>query len=249
MKINKKAFNFIIIILFCVVGAKAQDDGFSPQIWNNIYVGWNINERLVLRNSIALNVLLNKTDPWNEFSYSGNIIYKINSFIEGSTAMYFASTRQTKQLNSVELRPFVGIRFSTKPQKRWFLTNISRLEFRNFWYSKGNNDLTLRFRNRTSAAFCLNKKTLAEDNNLSIYGYIEPFYNFENNVTERFFTQLKFKVGFIYRFSFKWRLDVGLLYQDTKNNSGEISISPTNIITNYIFDWGIVYIFPSKKTG
>ena len=240
-------FTFFLISIVCKI--QAQGDGFSPQIWNNIYIGWNINERVSLRNAVAFNVLLSNANPWNEISYSGNVIYKINSFIEGSASAYFASTRQTKELNSVEIRPVIGFRLSTKPQKRWFLTNISKLEFRNLWYSKGNSNLTLRFRNRTSAVFCLNKKSLSEDNNLSVYGYFEPFYNFDDDVNERFFTQLKIKVGFVYRFSFKWRIDIGLLYQDTQNNVEAPSALPTNIITNYILDWGIVYIFPSKKSG
>lgn len=106
---------------------------------------------------------------------------------------------------------------------------------------------TFRFRNRTYAAVSIIRKALNTDKNLSLFGYFEVFHNFDNDVVERFFTQYKFKLGFNYRFNYSWRFDLGLIYQEAKNNVVEVGSLPVNTITNYIIDWGVAYIIPPKK--
>ena len=51
----------------------------------------------------------------------------------------------------------------------------------------------------------------------------------------------------MYRHNFNWRFDIGIIYQEAKNNAVEVAIQPVNIITNYIIDWGVAYLIPSKK--
>ena len=80
-----------------------------------------------------------------------------------------------------------------------------------------------------------------------IMGYFEAFHNFDDQVVERFFTLYKFKLGLIYRINYRWRIDLGAIHQNTKNNVVEPVQIPTNIITNYILDWGIAYLIPPKE--
>ena len=88
---------------------------------------------------------------------------------------------------------------------------------------------------------------MSDNKNLYIYGYFEAFYNFEDEVRERFFNQFKYKIGLGYRLSDNWRFDLGFLYQDSKNTAGEPSQLPVYIDTNWIVEWGIAYIIPMKN--
>lgn len=88
---------------------------------------------------------------------------------------------------------------------------------------------------------------MSDYKNLVLFGYFEAFFNFGEEVRERFFNQFKYKVGFSYRLSDKWNFDAGFIYQDAVNKALEPSQLPTNVITNYIFEWGVAYIIPSKK--
>lgn len=88
---------------------------------------------------------------------------------------------------------------------------------------------------------------MLDDNNLFLFGSFEAFFNLGQEVRERFFNQFKYKIGLGYRLSYPWRFDIGVIYQDSKNTTGE-PINPTaNIITKYILEWGVAYIIPPKK--
>lgn len=245
-----KKYLGIIAIFFCLFirfALKGQDNSIRPQLWNNLYLVKNINEKLAFRNALAFNVLLSNDYPWNEYSYSGAVSYDLKPWINGSAGLYLSSTRQSENLTSTEIRPYLGIRLSTKSNKRMLITNISRMEWRNLMYSGGITDMTFRLRNRTYAAVSIIRKTLNTDKNLSLFGYFEAFHNFDNDVVERFSTQYKFKLGFSYRFNYSWRFDLGLIYQEAKNNVVGVGNLPVNTITDYIFDWGVAYIIPPKK--
>lgn len=92
----------------------------------------------------------------------------------------------------------------------------------------------------------LNKKTMVENNNLYLLGYFEVFYNFDDEVQERFFDLWKYKIGLGYRLSYKWRFDLGFVFQDSRNTIEQPVNLPTNIITNYVIEWGIAFIIPEK---
>jgi hypothetical protein len=237
----------IFICLFIQYELKGQDNSMRPQLWNNLYLVKNVSEKPAVRNALVYNVLLSKGYPWNEYSYSGAVSYDLKPWFNGSTGLYLASTRQSENLRSTEIRPYLGIRLSTKANKRWLIANISRMEWRNIMYSKGGTNVTFRFRNRIYAAISLIQKTLNTDHNLSLFSYFEAFHNFDNDVVERFFTQYKCKLGVVYRHNYSWRFYLGLIYQEAKNNVQEIGNLPVNLITNYILDWGIAYIIPPKK--
>jgi hypothetical protein len=224
-----------------------KDDAISPQLWSNLFVGWNITDKVSLRNTLSYNILINAINPWNELTYSIVGVYEFHRFMEVSGGLYFARTEQITNLNSLEYRPFAGFRIFTNNRKRWLVTNLSRLEVRNLVYSDRTSDIALRFRNRTYAGVSLIKPTMVADRNLILYGYFEAFYNFNQEVRERFFNQFKYKMGFAYRHSFRWRFDLGFMYQDAAQNVDIPTTLPRNEITNWVFDWTVAYIIPVKS--
>jgi hypothetical protein len=240
-----------IIILFllsglCSISLKAQD--IAPQIWNNTTVVWNINEHFTWRNSVAYNVLLSSEFPWDEFALTSVGAWRFKQYFEATLGVYSARTRQTVALSSYELRPFVGFRVHTNNQKRWLISNLSRFETRQLFYSDVDHTLSFRFRNQTYAGVSLNQKSLGiTKNNLVLFGYFEAFVNPGKEVRERFFNQFKYKLGLAFRLNSSWGFNLGVIYQDAKNNVGEAVQLPTTLITNYIVDWGVIYVIGPKK--
>jgi hypothetical protein len=84
-------------------------------------------------------------------------------------------------------------------------------------------------------------------NNLFAFGYFEAFFNFRQEVRERFFTQFKYKLGLGYRINNRWGIDLGVIYQNATNNVKVPTQSPTNLITNYIFEWGFRYVIGTNN--
>jgi hypothetical protein len=241
---------FISIFLFgfavFIKPLKSQD--IAPQIWTNASVAWVINDRFSWRNNAAYNVLVSSEFPWDEITLTSTGVFKFANFFEATTGIYSALTKQTGSLSSFEVRPFIGFRASTNIEKRWLLSNLSRLELRYLNYSDGNsNNVSLRFRNRTIISVSLIKKTMSiNKNNLFVFGYFEAFFNFRTEVRERFFNQFKYKLGLGYRINYHWGIDFGVIFQDATNNVTDPVVLPTTLITNYIFEWGVRFVIGPK---
>lgn len=241
--------NITVVLLFCFSASilKGQNEDIRPQIWNNFYVGWNLTDKFVVRGAAAYNVLLSSEAPWNEITTMVSGAYKFHRIMEATAGLYIAGTQQSKSLRSFEYRPYAGFRISSIDERRWLISNLSRIEIRAFRYSDKTTDLALRLRNRTYAVVSLIRPSLNDDKNLYLFGYFEAFYNFEQEVRERFFNQFKYKLGFGYRLSYPWRFDIGIIYQDSENNVGQPSQLPVIINTNWIVAWGIAYIIRAKE--
>jgi long-subunit fatty acid transport protein len=212
-------------------------------VWNNASVGWVINDRFSWRNTLAFNILVSKEFPWNEVTITSVGAYRVTKYFETTLGIYSARTKQTLLLTSFELRPFIGLRFNTNNEKRWMLSNLTRFEMRMLIYSHKSNSESFRIKNRTFVGFSLNKKSFVlRENNFFVFGYFEAFINIGDEVKERFFNQFKYKLGFGYRINQKFGVDLGVIYQEAKDNVLLPANLPTTIITDYIFEWGFRYI-------
>ena len=167
--------------------------------------------------------------------------------MEGIGGIYIAAAQQSKDLRSYEYRPYLGFRVNTNNSKRWIVTNLTRFEVRAFRYNTGTRDLAARFRNRTYGNVSLNKPSVLNDRNIFLLGYFEAFANLGEDVKERFVNQFKYKLGFAYRHNFSWRVNIGVIYQDSRDNIDQPAQLPYTIVTSWIFDWALVYIIPASK--
>ena len=247
---KQKAIIFLFVLGFLVVSKMLKSQDIAPQVWSNFGVAWNINDHFSWRNSAAFNVLLSDEYPWHEFNLTSTVVYKFEKYFEVTLGVYTARTKQSLSLSSYEVRPFVGFRVSTNSKKRWLISNLSRFETRQIIYSDVDHSLSFRFRNRSDAAVSLNRPSMAmTKNNLFVFGYFEAFFNFGQEVRERFFNQFKYKLGLGYRLNDSWNFNLGFIYQDAKGNVILPSQLPTNLITNYVIEWGIVFLIASKKSN
>jgi hypothetical protein len=247
--VNKKGFFFCILIFGFVVFSKPlKSQDIAPQVWNNASVGWIINDRFSWGNTLAFNILVSKEFPWSEVTLNSVGSYLVVKYFETTLGIYGARTKQSLSLTSFELRPFIGLRFFTNIEKRWMLSNFTRFEMRLFTYSDNSNSESFRIRNRTNVGFSLNKKSFVlRKNNFIVFGYFEAFVSTGDEVKERFFNQLKYKLGFGYRINQKFGVDLGLIYQVAKDNAPNPVQLPTTIITNYIIEWGFRYLIGPKE--
>jgi len=114
-------------------------------------------------------------------------------------------------------------------------------------YSDQQNTFGFRLRNTTLVTTSLNKGSVIEDKTLNLFGSVEFFYNSNDDLRERFVNQIKYKLGLAFRLSFTWRFDIGLMYQDAKNNVPLPSQYPTTLVSNYVLELGVGYFIGGKK--
>jgi len=239
--------HIITLLLILFASKTANTQSVAPQIWSNVYVLWDIDDRFNWNNNLEYDVLLSEEFPWNSLSFSSSFSYRFHPYIQASAGLYLARTQQSLTLSSFETRPFLALLLNSNPQNRYIFINISRLEWRNFIFSDGEKVHTGRFRNRTYASISLNQRAINANKNLFLYGYFEVFLNFDDDVRERFFNLFKYKLGLGYRLNDNWIFSIGGIYQDAQNNVPTPVQLPTNIITNYIFEWAIGYVIHSDR--
>ena len=84
-----------IISLQLFYELKAQDDAISPQLWNNVYVGWNITDKIVVRTALSYNVLIASEVPWSELTYSASGVYRFHRFMEVNAGIIYQDANTT----------------------------------------------------------------------------------------------------------------------------------------------------------
>lgn len=190
-----------------------------------ILVGYNPLNQLYLEGDLEFNKLLSKNeDPWSNFDFNLFIAYYPARLIDLTVEIANGKTKQTSELSSYEATQRLGARWyilqrghnlfklsagiEGAPQ-RFEFSNFIRFEHRNFdYYGEKDPEQEWRFRNRTQFIVILNKKTFNENRALSFLSDFEFFIPFGTDITERFATQLRFRLGPSYRHSYRWRFDL-----------------------------------------
>ena len=95
--------------------------------------------------------------------------------------------------------------------QRFELSNFTRFEHRNFdYYNKKEPEQEWRLRNRTQFIVVLNRKTFNENRSVSLLYDFEFFIPFGEDITERYATLYRVRIGPGYRHTYWFRFD--LLY-------------------------------------
>ena len=134
-------------------------------------------------------------------------------------ASAFSYVNQFKGTSTFELRPTIGARFHITPNRRFYLRNLLRIEYRYFFYL--NNDESSgsgRIRNRIELLVSITKPKYADVNNLYALTDIEFFYNLGEDQQERYLNQFRYRIGLGYRFNNIWRTQLVYIKQSSRDS-------------------------------
>jgi hypothetical protein len=160
-------------------------------------------------------------EPWRNLDATPLVEFYPHDLIDLTGEVTVGRTRQSAEVKSWELTPRVGVRFhlfrrlwdqldpERVPLSRLSLANLWRIEYRNLWYSGDHpSSHETRFRNRTELKVAINNDKLSVDGTLYLFTDVEFFVPLGDDVPERFATKRRFRGGFGYRLSRKWRFEV-----------------------------------------
>jgi hypothetical protein len=118
-----------------------------------------------------------------------------------------------------------------RPLGRVGISNLSRFEWRNLWYSDDTpSSHETRFRNRTELKVGLNHGELSRDRTLYLTADYEFFVPLSDDVPERFATKRRIRVGLGYRRDSRWRFEI-LFIRDGTRTTDENNFAPAaNIV-------------------
>ena len=214
----------VATLVLCAAVAVAQEDPpdeVSTQLWGNLILSYPRNAKLYYELDIEPKVLVSGGEPWRNVDATPLVEFYPNSLIDLTAEVTVGRTRQSREEKSWELTPRIGVRIhliqrvwdeyhpERIPLSRLSFANLSRIEFRNLWYSGDRaNSYETRFRNRTEIKLAINNDKLSTDGTLYLFTDVEFFFPLNDEVAERFATKRRFRGGLGYRLSRKWRLEV-----------------------------------------
>jgi hypothetical protein len=230
-----RAFTFVALL---ICPALAQAERVADQVWANFILARPVSEKLYLEYDIEAAKLVSGGDPWRNIYGTALAEYYPNGFVDLTGELVTGFTEQTRAESSFEATVRLGIRLhllmqlfdselldGIRPERlssqRFNIANLARIEHRNFWYDIRPKASDSRFRNRLEFKWAVNRKTLSADGLWYLVADAEWFVPLDDeDVEERFATKRRFRIGFGYRHSYRWRVGV-LLMRDSVRDTLE----------------------------
>jgi hypothetical protein len=218
------------------------------QLWGNVTLDWMKSERLVYELDFEPKVLLDGSEDepgWHNLDVTPNVEYSPNGWLDLVGESTVGYTKQTDDVNSVELSPRVGVRLhlwsrytdalirkhELSPRRRLVVRDLLRVESRNLIYSGAGSgsDSSVRFRNRLEFLVPLNKQRLTQDGAAYVLADWEWFVPL-NEPEERFANRQRIRTGLGYRRSSAWRYEVLYMWTRSRNTLEDGFATSDNII-------------------
>jgi hypothetical protein len=222
-----------LIVFLTPCAAVAQTE---MQLWGNVTFSWIKNRRLTLGVDTEPQVLVSKPadEPgWATLDVTPSIEYTANSWFDLLGQVKLGRTRQTNDLDSTEIAPRVGIQFhllqtvfdelarENRPRHRFVMSNLLRMEWRNFYYSNDQPDSsTRRLRDRVQVLYPLNRVNITDNGATYLQSDVEWFWP-RNDPDERFANQQRIRAGVGYRHDRAWRFETLYVWDRSRNSANE----------------------------
>ncbi len=191
-----------------------------------------------------------RSPRWRAFDFQITPEAAITRNIDLSASFLGSYTFQNDTLESLELRPTIGVRFHFTEERRIQTRLFVRFEQRHFkdveagdWYKSN------RFRTRAESVIALNKPTMFSGDKLW-YAILDAewFFVLDEDVEERFANRFRLRAGLGYRLNYNLRFEFVFTNQQSKNAIAENFYSSDNIFRFRIKQY-LNKAKPSNATG
>jgi hypothetical protein len=234
------------LLVTLVLMSSAAHAQATTQLWGNLTFNWVKSQRLVYELDFEPKVLLDTPagEPsWGNLDVTPNVEYSPRGWLDLVAEAVVGSTKQTDDVNTIEVTPRLGVRFhlfsraqrfhprETAPRRRLVVRNLARFESRNLFYSgaETGSDSTVRFRNRLESLAPLNKARITDDGAYYVLADWEFFVPLDDP-EERFANRQRIRTGLGYRRSFNWRYELLYIWTRSRNTIEEGFSTTENII-------------------
>jgi hypothetical protein len=233
----------VVVFLVVSTAAAQQEEPASPsnQLWANVIIGHPKNAHLYYELDLEPKTQVSGGESWYNLDATPLVEFYPHALVDFTGEATVGFTHQNESENSFELTPRLGLRLhlfknfwdkihpERVPLSRLSLANLSRIEYRNFWYSSERpSSHEPRFRNRTEFKLAINNSKLSADRTLYLFADLEFFVPIGNDVPERFATKRRLRGGFGYRLSRKWRFEVLFIRdyaRETLDQEGDVELN------------------------
>ena len=156
--IKKHIILLLLAMIYCPI-SYAQDDIIDHQLWFDVIPHFEINNRLEYFGDMSYRTSTSG-DKFRRFVLKPTVSYHWTYELDliGGLGLFLTSVKE--DYNTVELRPYQGVRLNWPKIWRMNFKHRGLVEERLLWSNEGDFDPALRFRYRIKTKFPINKPTI-----------------------------------------------------------------------------------------
>ena len=212
------SIRYPLIIVLSLIGAlssRAQEEIIDHQLWFDVMPHFEINNRLEFYGDGSYRTSTTG-DKFRRFVLRPSIRYHWTYELDLIGGLGFFLTFEEEDYNTIELRPYQGVRLNWPKIWRLNFKHRGIVEERLLWNNQGDFDPNLRFRYRIKTKLPLNKQSM-QYNTLYIPISYEIFANVGPDEVERFHNRARANIGLGYVFSEKWIGEFEITFQRSRS--------------------------------
>ena len=238
-------FRVVLIVFFCVFFSFANDLQTSKQIWGNLILGKNFNDKLFVELDIEPKSQIDGVTKWHNVDVTPLVEYYPNGWVDLTLESVFGYTKENVNREIYEISPRIGIRFHIFgnlreyipakyliTQKHFSMSSLFRYEYRTLYYSNTQTERQSRFRMRLETKTAINHSNHAADDTFYIFADIEEYFDIGKDIQELFHNKTRLRLGPAYTFTKKNRLELLFIYDfayDTSNGSRRRDVAAVDL--------------------
>ena len=209
-------------LFFLCVSSYGQEEIVDNQLWFDVVPHFEINDRMDFYGDGSYRTSTSG-DKFNRLMVRPSVRFHWTYELDLIGGLGLTFTWEEEDYNTVELRPYQGIRLSWPKIWRMNFKFRALIEERLIWNNNKEFDPNLRLRLRVKTNFPINKPSM-DYKTVYIPMSYEVFGNVGPAVVERFRNQSRAKIGLGYVFSEKWMGEFEFAFQRSRSTSGDESI-------------------------
>lgn len=155
---------------------------------------------------------------WDKIGIQPAVDFHLARWADLLTQVQVDYVYQAANVNTLEIRPAIGIRLFFLPTSRVSVRNRTLLELRDIIYLVGDtNSTSWRLRDRVELRVAINHRTFESNDLLYFIGDLEGLLNPESAPSERFLDRFVLTLGLGFRFDYTWRFEAAWQMQEALN--------------------------------
>ena len=202
----------------------------SKQAWMNITLAHPYNDKLYYELDIEPKVQLEGKEKWKNIDLVPLVEYYPNKWFDLSAEMVLGYTKNSNSYRDYELSPRLGIRLNILGNlrkkmsqigffdyKQFNLATLLRYEYRSLFFSHQDTQHQSRLRLRLETKTAFNHKQVTMDDTYYLFADFEQFFDFNDNIKERFHQKSRLRIGPGYTYNEEHRFELLLIYDYTRD--------------------------------
>ena len=209
----------LVPLLLCLFSGRVLAQA-SDQVVTSVQLNYPLSRKAIAKLDVAGSAQVRGVGNWDKIGMQPAVDFHLARWADLLTQLQLDYVYQSANVNTLEIRPAIGVRLFYIPTSRVVLRNRTLLEFRDVIYLVGDTSSTSwRLRDRIELRLAINHPTFESNKLLYLIAEFEGLLNPESAPSERFLDRFILTIGLGFRFDYTWRVEAAWQGQEAVNST------------------------------